>query len=500
MALPDDHDRTAGPAPEHMTEQGRKTLDEFVAEIRKNIETLRNQQRSEVRHVFPSLPDQESHFTGEAFVDSVGTVVNFINGQADFFYTPEAIPMRKNTLDFFRVSRRKFFDSVAGQIPDHSRVLNIGAGGDVDPVKCFHNAGHEIISTDMAENTLRALQSEVASPAFACDLANLDQVLLQGSVDVIIGNSTLGYLDPAKVSKIIENLSRAMKHGGVFSFDLAPHPRYFAILAGKREQTVLNESSPDPYELLDLIERYGVEDGLNAMAYYSHYKTLAVNMAVVELIKKEFEKNGMSCATGAVRLTEENDIGLSSLTLRVSKDRPELLQPVEGEDLYGDPLFQLRDEANGAAPPGFIMASLDRKSGPMLAKKFAIPCDARRAPWAVARYIAEHQNANALPQSLKNQVLDSLDPRVYAASIVPYLLGKEFERPKALPRHVALDQTFHKMIILGDSYVSPEVADAKIDAAYAVYEQKQRAIADRDRLKHLLDEHRADRKNKKKKR
>ncbi len=497
MTLPEDPSRLV---PTEHIEQTRKPLDVFLDDVQQNIGILRSRLRQQVHHTLHDLPGMNSTFTGDAYVDSVGTIVRFRRGESDFFYTPHATDMRKNTLDRLAFPRKKFFDGVAAQVPQISRVLNIGAGGDVAPIESFRDAGHEIISTDMAEDTIRMLRSRTGMPAFACDLANIDRVLEPDSVDVVIGNSTLGYLDPSKMKKVVENLVKIMKHGGVFSFDLMPHPHYFELLDEKKERTIVNNSAPDPYKLLEFIEQYGPENGVSAMSYYSYYRSIAINLAVVDLLKKEFESHGLQCTTGSQHFTGEEGMKTPCLTLRVTKDRPELLEPLEGERLYDDSLDQLRNETKDGKPY-LLLGSLDRVSGEKLAKVFHIRCDRRSAPWLVAQHIANTQDLSSFPDAIKNEVIEKMNPGTYATNIRPYVEGKEFVEPKPLPSHIAADQVFHKLVIHGEAPFGPEEADRRIDAAYAAQELKHRDQAERERQRQLLEkqkERRAKEKAKKK--
>lgn len=483
MTLPEDPSRLV---PTEHIEQTRKPLDVFLDDVQQNIGILRSRLRQQVQHTLHDLPGMNSTFTGDAYVDSVGTIVRFRRGESDFFYTPHATDMRKNTLDRLAFPRKKFFDGVAAQVPQISRVLNIGAGGDVAPIESFRDAGHEIISTDMAEDTIRMLRSRTGMPAFACDLANIDRVLEPDSVDVVIGNSTLGYLDPSKMKKVVENLVKIMKHGGVFSFDLMPHPHYFELLEEKKERTIVNNSAPDPYKLLEFIEKHGPQDGVSAMAYFSYYRNIAINMAIVDLLKNEFKGHGLQCSTGSQHFTGEEGMKTPCLTLRVSKDRPELLQPLDGETLYSDSLEMLREETKDGKPY-LLLGSLDRVSGEKLAKAFHLFCDRKSAPWLVAKYIADNQDLSSFPDAIKNEVVDGMNPGVYASKIKPYLEGKEFVEPKPLPSHIAADQTFHKLVIHGEAPFGPEMADMHIDRAYAEYEMKRREQAEKERQRQLLD-------------
>lgn len=489
MAFPDDQPEPTPVDSEEGsgTEQSRKPLDIFLAEIQQKIGDLRSHMRGQIQTVMPSLPAPESRFNGEAFVDTVGTVVKFRNGGSDFFYTPHATMMRGPSLERLAQPRRKFFDAVAEQIPGHSRVLNIGAGGDVTPIESFRNAGHEIISTDMAEDTMRMLRSRTGMPTFACDLTNIDTVLDPDSVDVIIGNSTLGYLDPAKMKHVIGNLCHIMKHGGVFSFDLTPHPHYFELLEDKKQQTIVNNSAADPYKLLDFIKQFGTRDGINAMAYFSHYRNVAVNLATLDLLKNEFESRGMTCATGTQQFVGEEGMKTPCLTLRVSKDMPGLLQPAEGETLYDDPLEQLHQESN-EGKPYFLLGPVDRTSGEILAKELKIHRDRKSDPWLVAHYIAQHQHAASLPPSIKNSVIEGMNPHVYVEGLRPYIEGKEFVPPRPVPDHLAADQVFHKLVIHGEAPFGPDEADRRIDMAYATQERQAHDLAERERQKRLLDQ------------
>jgi len=79
-------------------------------------------------------------------------------------------------------------------------------------------------------------------------------VELPEPVDVIVGNSVMGYLEPSKVDRIVRVLHESMTRGAVFTFDLNPHPAYFELLDEKERDTCINAGCADPTKLLELVE------------------------------------------------------------------------------------------------------------------------------------------------------------------------------------------------------------------------------------------------------
>ncbi len=467
-----------------------------------NIVKLRDRLRKEAQGILPEIPPMGEVVTGKIFVESVGSIVDFDQyGNFEFLYTPDTLPLRNPGLSESEKSREKIFNDIAQQLPDNSRILNIGTGGDATIPICMENSGHEIISTDLSQSTINKLSKNINSPTFACDLYYLDEVLPGNSVDFILGNSTLGYVDPKKLHKVIQNLSRVMKNGGIFTFDLTPHPIYFQAIDLKSVQTVVNESDVDPTKMIDFVEKYGVQNGINAMAYYQYYRAHYTNIAVLFLIKELFEKEGLSCIAGSQQLSLGDGGSKIQLSLRVSKGYQDVLNFIAGEnELNNETAYDgINDEKIW-----YRLALIDRKNGEILARKFGINTSKKSNPWNVAQFINENLSPKDLPSEIKNEVLQDIDPWKLIEIIRPFLHDKVIPTPKPLPLEIIADQTMHKMVIDGTTPLSPEEADARIDGVYRRSAEKKNLKEQRRQEKikqqNLKRKRKQARKNKKKNR
>jgi hypothetical protein len=432
-----------------------------MAAVQERIASLRSELQGSAPTILESMQELQSELTGEAYVRSVGTMVKFQRGKAEYLYEPEALPVRDRGLAGVSAGRDALFDAMAAQCPGDSRVLNIGAGGDAALVQRFARAGHEVVSTDFAENTIRVLATRITSPTFACDLVDLGRVLPE-PVDVIVGNSVMGYLDPSKVDRIVRVLHESMTRGAMFTFDLTPHPSYFDLLDEKERETCINASGADPTKLLELVRRYGAKHGLGAMAYHVACRNLSVRLAVVTLLRSRFASLGARCASGAVSLKR-----LSCLTLRVSRSFDQLLEPAPLETLYDDADAYLTGFIQQAPPPRFALRYVDRGAGEALARALGIHRSAREDPWLVAEYADGVQDAGGLPREVRDEVLAETLPSRYAARIDPYLAGRPMPERRPLPKAVGFDQMCHCMVLDRALPIDVREADRRIDLMYA---------------------------------
>lgn len=447
---------------------GNQLTEEYTAATRKNAEDLHEKLKQSVRpSVLESMPMPGSPISGDFYVEAVGTVIHFENGISDDIYNLDGIMRRDIVLDRIKNSRQEFLVALAAQLPANSSLLNIGAGGDTLPISIMQDAGHMVLSTDISKEVVTELERRSSSPAFACDLVHLSEVL-PGPLDFVIGNSALGYVHPIKLRSIVKSVYEAMDSGGVFTFDVTPNPNYFGIAQGKKVQTVVNESGADPRELLSYIKQYGVPNGINAMAYFAYYRGMSVNLAVVEVLRRLFEQRGARCSSGVVNLKNTNGAGQNALTLRVVKAEKSLniLEHIRGERSYESPSDEFQKEIKGQSP-AYILEYVDRGSGEELAKAIGIHRDRLSDPWLVARYIAEHQDSKELPDNIRDEVLAEIDPNLFVERIWACVDGKEpFSIAKPLPTAIALDQAWHKAVISGQTDWAVEQVDALIDEAY----------------------------------
>jgi hypothetical protein len=439
-----------------------RPLDEFMTQVHERIRSLRNELEKNAPVVVESLAEIPSELTGEAYVRSVGTMVTFRRGKYDYLYEPEGLHIRDRGLAGASSGpRNSFFDAIAAQCPSRSRVLNIGAGGDAALVQRFAGAGHEVISTDFAETTIRVLAERIASPTFACDLVNLGRVLPE-PVDVIVGNSVMGYLEPSKVDRVVRVLHESMTRGAVFTFDLNPHPAYFELLDEKERDTCINAGCADPTKLLELVERYGAKHGLGAMAYYVACRNLSAKLAIVSLLRARFARMGARCASGAIMLKT-----LASLTLRVSRSFDPILEPLPFEAVYDDADAYLTGFIQRVRPPRFTLRYVDRGAGEALARALGIHKSRREDPWLVAEHVDKFQDVAGLPDGVRDEVLAETVPSTYAARIEPYLAGRPMPEREPLPKAIAFDQTCHAWVLDRALAIDKDEADRRIDLMYA---------------------------------
>lgn len=442
-----------------------RPIDEYVRETARNIETLRARLRREAKRTIPSIPRENSRFDGHVYVEDVGTVVEFVGGQEQHMYTPVAVDMRDNHLRDAQESRAAFFGEIAGRLAAPARVLNVGAGADVTPIEAFERAGHEIISLDMAQTTIDILASRITSPAFAADLLHLREVLPE-PVDHVIGNSVLGYAAPHKLRTIVENLVAVMRSGATLTFDQSPHPVYYRAV-GQDYEPLINESAPHPDRLADLIRRYGIEDGINAMAYDAYKRQLAVNLAVIDLVKAEFERAGARCTTGFTQHRTASGGLAACPILHVASGEPDIdrhLGPLANETMYEDPELAMR--AMGGDAPWFPLIYIDRKQGEVLARMLGIHTTTREDPWAVAQYVQDHQDSRRLPESIQAEVLAALSVSRIGPLIRPLIDGQRLPT-RRIDRARHAEQALRAAVLSGRLQMSDTEAEARIDAEYA---------------------------------
>lgn len=443
-------------------------MSEYMAAVNGNVAKLRARLRAGAPHVFASMPARTSRFTGEAFVETVGTILRFDDGMPNFFYEREALSLRARSIRNDS-GRNEFFSAIGAQMRGSSTVLNVGAGGDIALIDSVARGGLRVISTDLAEDTVMALAATTTHPTFACDLAYLPQVLPK-PVDYVVGNSVLGYLEPGKVSGIVKNLWDSLRLGAVFTFDLSPHPEYFLLTDEEKvADTVVNPAEADPSTLLKLIERYGVSDGLGAMAFLTHYRAVAVHLAVIDSLRAEFARHGARCTAGHFRIRGPASMPVPVYTLRVSKDDDSLLQPVTGEDPIGDVMEYWHRSLDGDAKPYFVLWCIDRESGEALARRFGIHRDARADPWLVAQHVATEQDSSLLSKGIRDEALGALAPDRCRTRLQPYLEGMPLLRRQPLREVVMIDQVLHKTTMARGQWSAEDErnADEMIDAAYA---------------------------------
>lgn len=470
-------------------------LSDYLKAITDNTQVLRRELKSSTGRIIDVLPGMGSTVNGSIYVESIGATVCFHNGVMENFYTPHGILSRDRLISRWNESRKELFSHIARQFPSGSRIINIGAGGDVTPIKIMQEHKHEIISTDFAEDSIELLRSRISAPAFAGDLLYINR-LVPEPVHFVIGNSTLAYITPAKLAEVVKNIYGIMNLGGVFTFDMMPHESYFNIIHQREAQTLINECEANPLKLSEYISKYGIQDGINAMAYFVFYQGYSANLAMIDCIKRLFEELGARCTTGIVQSKTENG-NTSWFTLRVAKADYSILEKVDREILYTSTSQQFLESLSGSSP-SYEIGYIDRKSAIELADKLAIKCNEKAAPWLVARFVKDNQDSKKLPQSVRNAVLKEIDPVMFAETIMPYILRKKtYIPPKALDLDVAYDQFMHYQVLSGSQRISTEQADKEIDLKYEQARIRFQKKAERISLERVKQTKRDDRKRQK---
>ncbi len=441
---------------------------ELVDEIKKNIEELRCEQRGRAMRVLEDEPAMNDKTTGDVFVEKVGTIVHMENGDFQHIYNAHAISARDAMLASSVRDRRKMFEAIGAQFEPGSRVLNIGAGGDTVPINAFKLAGHDVINTDFSQDAVDVLAQRTSAPVFAVDLINLDKVMPGNSVDYLTGNSTLGYVEPNKLKKVVDNLCRVMKKGGVFTFDLNPHPSYSQIFENKDQQTVVNESETDPVKLLEFVQKYGPVHGMNAMGVHQFYRSEAIMLAVIDKLRELFEAKGFMVSTG-IYSSNIKDY-LRSHILRVEREGNEksVLVPVNGEVPYADAeeVWDVLCEEDDIKA-FFRLFCIDRQNAALLAREFGLSGDNKALPYIVSEHVARNQGKEKLPKEIRDDVVGSIHPALIRDAIQPYLDGEKIRTPRPLSGAVQTDQIMHKFFLSGQSDYTREQIEFIIDREYA---------------------------------
>ena len=459
-------------------------LDTLLNVVDEKINDLRNKLRDQADKVIDEMPPMGKPISGNIFVESIGSILEFDqNGNFEYTYTPDSLTLRAPGLFNSDEDRERVFNDIAQQFPENSRILNIGAGGDSIPPVCMDNFGHEVICTDFAQNTIEVLAQGINTPVFACDLVYLNDILPDNSIDFIIGNSTLGYVDPKKLRLVLGKIASVMRLGGVFTFDLAPNHVYYRMQDPKKRQTVANESEVDPTKLIAFVNKYGKFNAINAMAIYSYYRTYYTNVAVILLIKEIFEELGLSCRTSYQQITQDGGGRMTQFILRVSKDYPDILNLVENEN----ELSEITDVniSEDDTKLGYRLTLIDRQNGEILARKFGIHTTKEADPWSVVHYINDHLWTNPLPPEIREEVLHEIDPQILYEKMRPIIYGEDIPEQIPLPLEIIADQVTHKIVITGANPMSPEEADIKISQIYEDSERKKRLKRQSDKEKKL---------------
>lgn len=466
----------------------RVPLQKFMEEIHKREKGLEEQERGRAQKEFPTMADAQRHsYTGLAFIKDMGITLDLLNGMCEGIYNLPTAKLRSGGMDAFRSHFFEMFHAIAQQFPEGSRVLNVGSGTYEAPVRAIMKAGHQVISTDAGKDITQELGSNTNTPTFHGDLIYLDQIMDTGSIDVITGNSVMAYVHPHKMKKVVSNLASIMKHGAVFTFDLAPGPIYFEIASPRNTYGVINATSPDPLDLLDFIERYGKEQGLHAMALHESLRNQSVHFAMLEILVEIFESLGIQTQFSELFAPVGQGGNQSIKILRVSKDAPELLETFADEKIMNPQEDYWSEIVNHIMDKGFLLRlmHLDRKSAILIARKLGIICNEKNAAWRVFEYVLENSDASQANHEIAQSIIASSHPSQIKNLIRPYIFDGKAIDQRSFPEEVIIDQSVHRTAFDGQisarhgiyGHELEEFTEDKIDEMIEKAHQKQKIIA-----------------------
>jgi hypothetical protein len=461
----------------------RPTLEKLLSGIRKKEGDLRADQAEKTAYLFETLDTVPKDFSGEAFIESEGMKQSFKEGVGtDNLYNANAVRMRDGNLNALHGPRADFFKEISKAIPPKSRILHIGCGGDMVPEGVLTPQGHEVIHTDASKSVTDGLKWVVGERAFAADLIDLDHYLSEKSMDILVGNSVLGYVAPRKLKAVVGQIAKVMAHGGIFTFDMAPHDTYFRIAKQTTQETVINNSQPDPGELIRFIDRFGPNQGPSAYALHYSRMLQSVQVAILRLLEDCFGKLGFGAVSS--KATMETPRGpMISWTLRVARDpvaHARLLQRTAAEsDLPSE------EEAGKIQ---CAMMHVDRGQGMEICKQLGIVTDWRKASWnAMQALMTDYFKRDLDPEIRKQVVAESSPDAIFEKIRAVAESGQDYPSSK-LDEAVCHDQQLKSMFIQGallngaSEEEAMEIIDQKIDEAYLELNRKLIPSPFRERL------------------
>jgi len=434
-------------------------LESLMSGINERIEWLRFEMKANAAEVLQQFPldSDRQKLNKTVYVEEVGSLVTFHDGDTDQFYLPGSLPSRDNFLNIQAELRGTFYDEFSDLFEKDSVVLNIGAGGDVLPVKSLKEKDVNVVSNDYSQGVVDELKRRYEHPVFACDLENLDQVLLPDSVDYVIGNSVLAYVDPRKLKKIVKNLCAVMKKGGMFTFDVPPNPMYFQIADGMDKQRVVNPTEADPAALRDYLLRAGgdVETGLIAATFHFNARKQAVILALLDIITDLFRENGVNAQLGFKGIADPNSRhDLRTFTLRVSKQGEKPLEALSKEVFFdtGEPGLLFEMLADHQEP--LNMHYLDRKTAFEIAKLIGLNTDVRMSALVLSRFF--QSVSFAYPQYVPREFIEELaglyGTEVLIAKFKPYLDGAQMKISEKMHPDLIAEQVLTMRHLLSFPY------------------------------------------------
>jgi ubiquinone/menaquinone biosynthesis C-methylase UbiE len=108
--------------------------------------------------------------------------------------------------------------AIIPDLPDHSRVLELGCGNGKLLAFLAENL-HECIGLDFSENACRLSQRNVKSPNVNLIIADARQIPLRsGSVDTVIAFHVVGHLLAEDRTALVAESARVLSSGGKFLF------------------------------------------------------------------------------------------------------------------------------------------------------------------------------------------------------------------------------------------------------------------------------------------
>lgn len=297
------------------------------------------------------------------------------------------------------------------------QVLNVGAGGDTQPIRSLHACNIEVVSSDYAESTVSELKRRIEHPVFACDLIHINELLPENSFDYIIGNSVLAYVELRKIPTVVSNIVNIMKTGGIFTFDMTPHPDIYSVISKRSEATILNESSPDPADLLDLFAEFGVQDGLNLFPYFNHIRSLSGQIAFLHLLKETFESYG--CSVQLTRSTLDDDGPLLIIYIMQVSLNNNPVQPIlDGStpvSLNSSTVWQ-EDKLRPSHPIEYIDRHWASKLNKAMSTTLSIP--------ELFLHIAHSQDSSLAKEEHIQNLSQKFSPSLIVEELRPYLEGR----------------------------------------------------------------------------
>ncbi len=444
-----------------------EALMEYISEKELGV---RNHERTRVtKNSSTSYPQHGKPLDGEYFIEDLGVSRTFTNGTcSDFIYDWEGIGMRNQLLQQHTEHLREdFFKDLADLLPENKTILDIGAGMDMAPIRAFLKAGHRVIATDAGKSIMNNLAKKTGIPTFACDLENIGEIVPGKSIDYLFANSTLGYIDPRKLPGIVEQLCSIMREGGVFTFDMAPHPTYFRIAEKKEISTVINDSDMDPNKVIEFVEKYGVQEGIAATMYYYIIRHAATQVGTLLWLSELFENNDLHTQIG-VRKIEENGSSRSVYTLRVAQGSHPIVMDSSDETFIVDNSFWNSIDLDNTFIP---LTTIDRQSGSRLAKLFRLNVSHRRAPWEVVHFFHAHYDPSALTPETRDTIRSFFDPTVVCDRLQAASENGNFSQGLSLDPTIVIDQGIRKQVLLGLLFAEyPE--DEAMHMADVIIDQK----------------------------